>query len=208
VQDGPLDAAARPDRRYVWGVDGELLLADVNGSGAVKLVADGVLNFRFYPLADLEGNVVALVRGEKLDGRMEWNGRQRCAYTPLGELALLEGDYQAASTPLMGWDLFFGGLSREAATGLDYSHNGFYHPNLGLVLNGGGIGHVDEAELYAYVQPTPTDASGVKRRVLTGDQISAAAIDGTLTERVKRLFPGYRSRQHSLPQPRVKSYPT
>lgn len=165
VQDGPLDATARPDRRYVWGVDGELLLADVNGSGAVKLVADGVLNFRFYPLADLEGNVVALVRGEKLDGRMEWNVRQRCAYTPLGELALLEGDYQAASTPLMGWDLFFGGLSREAATGLDYSHAGFYHPNLGLVLNGGGIGHVDEAELYAYVQPTPTDASGFKRRV-------------------------------------------
>jgi hypothetical protein len=149
----------------VWGIDGALLLCDMNRNGDAALQPDGANDYRFYPLSDLEGNTVALIRGDKAPQGTAWNLFQRYAYTPFGERGLFDYDYQPVDAPLFGWDLFFGGMPRDAATGLDYSHAGFYHPGLGLVLNGDGIGHVDEAELYAHVQPTPTDASGYKRPV-------------------------------------------
>ena len=128
------------DRAYFWGVGGP--------GDLVARIRFGSTTETLYALRDALSNTAAVVDE---DG----NVKERYLFDPSGKVVFVNDDFSPRDTQqsALDWNHLFGGLYRDAETGLDFDGRGYYHPLLGRSLPRGVIGNVDESLLTGYGIP-------------------------------------------------------
>lgn len=131
------------DREYVW---------DPNSTSRlicrIRYVGAGIE--RLYPLYDMSGNVTAIVDEQ---GQV----KERYAYDPQGHVTYLDADF--VERPLQkssyAWEYLFRGMRLDRESGLYFTGQNYYHPDLGRFLPRGSTPVVPESQLNSYVQDFP-----------------------------------------------------
>jgi RHS repeat-associated protein len=141
--------------QYVWDaryIDSPVVrFHDSNADGDLSDPADNTL----YYTTDANWNVTGLVN---TSGQVV----ERYAYTPYGQVTVLEGQVDRDGNPTVDWSgdadnasdvgnsVLYGGYRFDVETGLYQVRNRYYHPTLGRFANRDPIVYAGGANLYGY----------------------------------------------------------